>query len=247
MSELEKIMYKLLGTISAADTPIVFKGALIKNLILAEHGYNEIYRETTDIDCNWIGTPPPMNILVDTVNQSLGDLQNKYYAAAKREYGEKKSAGINIIEKNADTLITEIDISMKPVTGSKIYYYGEMSIKGVLANEILADKITVLSSNYIFRRTKDIIDVYALAHCVEIQTREIFDIYDKTKRELQAFDAFLNRMPELEHAYNKLTGVEGKPDFEIIYSYLNKFLIPFMQKNYGSKIWDSKKELWRND
>ena len=187
-----------------------------------------------------------MNILVDTVNQSLGNLQNKYYAAVKREYGERKSAGINIIEKTTDILITEIDISIKPITGSKIYYYGEMSIKGVLANEILADKISVLSSNYIFRRMKDMVDVYALTHCVEVQTGEIFDIYDKTKRELQPFDAFLNRAPELEHAYNKLSGVEGKPDFEIIYSYLNKFLIPFIQKDYNNKIWDSKKELWRN-
>ena len=58
MTELEKLMYRILGAISAADTPIVFKGALIKNLVLAEHDYNEIYRETTDIDCNWVGTPP---------------------------------------------------------------------------------------------------------------------------------------------------------------------------------------------
>jgi len=207
MTELEKLMYRILGTISSADTPIVFKGALIKNLVLAEHDYNEIYRETTDIDCNWIGKPPSMNILVDTLNQSLGNLQNKYYAVAKREYGEKKSAGVNIIEKNT---------------------------------------ISVLSSNYIFRRTKDMIDVYSLANCVEIQTKEIFDIYVKTKRELQAFDAFLNRVPELEHAYNKLTGVEGKPDFKIIYSYLNIFLNPFIQKDYNNKIWENKKELWRN-
>ena len=246
MTELEKLMYRLLGTISAADTPIVFKGALIKNLVLAEHGYNEIYRETTDIDCNWVGTPPSMNTLVDTVNQSLGELQNQYYAEAKREYDAKKSAGVNIIEKDTDTIITEIDISMKPVIGSKIYYYGEMSIKGVLAIEILADKISVLASNYIFRRMKDMIDVYSLVHCVKIQTREIYDIYDKTKKELQSFDAFLNRVPELEHAYNTLRGVEGKPDFGVVYSYLDKFLNPFIQKDHDNKIWDNKKELWRN-
>jgi len=246
MTELEKIMYKILGTISAADTPIVFKGALIKNLVLIEHGYNEIYRETTDIDCNWTGKPPSMDFLVDTINKSLGDLQNKYYAESKREYGEKKSAGVNIIEKNTNAIITEIDISMKPVIGSKIYYYGEMSIKGVLANEILADKISVLSSNHIFRRTKDIIDVYALAHCVNIQSGEIFDIYDKTKRTLQSFGAFLNRKSELEHAYKTLKGVEGKPSFAVIYSYLHKFLIPFIEKDYNSKIWDNKNELWQN-
>ena len=246
MTEKEKQMYKILINISASDAPIVFKGALIKNLVLAEYGYNEIKRETKDIDCNWIDTPPSMNVLVDTIAKSLGDLQNEYYATIEREYGEKKSAGINIIKKSTNEEIVLMDISMKPVIGSKIYYYGEMSIKGVLANEILADKISVLSSNHIFRRTKDIIDVYALAHCVNIQSGEIFDIYDKTKRTLQSFGAFLNRKSELEHAYKTLKGVEGKPSFAVIYSYLHKFLIPFIEKDYNSKIWDNKNELWQD-
>jgi hypothetical protein len=246
MTDLEKLMYRLLGSISAADTPIVFKGALIKNLVLAEHGYHEIYRETTDIDCNWVGMPPSMDILVDTVNQALGDLRNNYYAEAKREYAEKKSAGINIIEKSTGALMTEMDISMKPVIGSKLYYYGEMTIKGVLPNEIMADKISVLASSYIFRRTKDMVDVYALAHCVDFQTREIFDVYGKNGRELQTFGAFLNRITELEHAYNLLKGVEGKPDFTEIYSYLTKFLKPFIEKDNMNKNWDCKAESWQD-
>ena len=135
---------------------------------------------------------------------------------------------------------------MKPITGIKIYYYGEMRIKGVLPNEILADKISVLANKYIFRRMKDMVDVYALAHCVEIQTGKIFDIYVKTKRELQAFNEFLNRKAELEHAYNKLAGVEGKPDFADIYSYLAKFLEPFIQKDNVNKIWDIKNKSWRD-
>jgi hypothetical protein len=244
MTELEKLMYKLLGIISAADTPIIFKGALIKNLVLTEYGYDKIYRETTDIDCNWTGSPPPMSVLVNKINKALGDLQSDYYASAKREYAEKKSAGINIIEKSTDTIITEMDISMKPVTGSRVYYYGEMSIKGVLPNEILSDKISVLSSNYIFRRMKDMIDVFSLSNCVTVQTGEIFDIYVKTNRELQGFDAFLNRKAELEHAYNLLKGVEGKPDFESIYLYMDKFLRPFIEKDCDNMVWNSKTESW---
>ena len=78
--------------------PIIFKGALITKLVLTEHEFNEIQRTTNDIDCNWIDTPPSMEVLADTVNQALGDLQNQFYAKAGREYGDKKSAGINIIE-----------------------------------------------------------------------------------------------------------------------------------------------------
>jgi len=246
MTEQEKLMYKILGNISAANSPIVFKGALITKLILAEHGFEDVERITNDIDGNWIDTPPSMIILADTINQSLGDLKSKYYAAAIREYGEKKSAGISIIEKNTNDRIILMDISIKPVIGSKIYHYGEAKIKGVLVDEIISDKISVLSGNYIFRRTKDMIDVYALSSCVDFQTKEIFDIYEKTKREINSFDAFLTRKSDLEHAYNKLKGVEGKPDFANIYFHLDNFLRPFIEKDCTNKIWKSTSALWRD-
>ena len=245
MTELEQLMYRILGIISAANTPIVFKGALIKNLVLAEHGYNEIYRETTDIDCNWTATPPSMDILVDTINQSLGDMQNEYYATAERAYGEKKSAGINIISKITDAEVALMDISMKPVIGSRIYYYGETEIRGVLANEILADKISVLSKQIIFRRAKDIIDVYALSHCVKVQTAEIFEIYkNNSSREVGKFAEFLAQRLDVEHAYNKLYGVEGKPPFDEVYSYLVKFVQPFADRDEVSQLWNSDVVAW---
>ncbi|MDR1421909.1 MAG: hypothetical protein LBI64_03480, partial [Coriobacteriales bacterium] len=50
-----------------------------------------------------------------------------------------------------------------PPSMSRLYHYGEIGIRGVLPTEILADKISVLSGRHIFRRAKDIFDVYALA------------------------------------------------------------------------------------
>lgn len=46
MTEREKFLYSILGNISNTDAPIVFKGALITKLILAEHGYKDINRMT---------------------------------------------------------------------------------------------------------------------------------------------------------------------------------------------------------
>ena len=63
MTRHEKLMYQVLERISKADTPIVFKGALITKLILAENGYTALERQTKDIDANWIGLPPSMNAL----------------------------------------------------------------------------------------------------------------------------------------------------------------------------------------
>jgi len=75
--ELEKLVYRVLGNISAADTPIVFKGTIITELILAEHRFHEAERITNDIEANWVDTPPSMDVLVDTINRALGDLQSQ--------------------------------------------------------------------------------------------------------------------------------------------------------------------------
>jgi len=244
MIEHEHLMYQVLGKISKSNAPIVFKGALITKLILAENGYTVLDRITRDIDANWVGAPPSMDGLVNTIQQSLGDLREQFYAVAIREYEEKKSAGISIRTKSTDKEVMSMDISIKPAIGSRLYHYGEIGIKGVLVNEILADKIAVLSGRLVFRRSKDLIDVYALTNCVKVLTTEIFEVIKNKLLELGDFSDFLTRRDDVEHAYAKLQGIEGKPPFEDIYSYLTRFIFPFAQKDRTPRIWNYRKQTW---
>ena len=186
-----------------------------------------------------------MDSLVNTINESLGDLRSKFHVVAFRAYEEKKSAGISILRNGTDDEVILMDISVKPVIGSRIYHYGEMGIRGVLANEILSDKISVLSKRIIFRRAKDIVDVYALAHCVKIQTSEIFEVYkNNPSREVGSFTEFYTSKQDIEHAYNKLAGIDGKPLFANVYSYLSNFLKPFADKDETPRLWNSKLKVW---
>ena len=244
MTDRENIMYQILGKISETDVPIVFKGALITKLILAEHGYTTLERQTRDIDANWIGAPPPMDELENTINRSLEAFIGKFYAEAFREYGDKKSAGIYIIESATNERIVTMDVDIRPICGSRTYHYSEVGIRGVLANEILADKIVVLSGMRLFRRTKDVVDVYALAHCIRVLTTEIMGIIGSKHLELGEFTEFLTRRVDLEHAYNKLQGVDGKPLFDEIYQYLNRFVTPFVSKDKTPRVWNSGKRSW---
>jgi hypothetical protein len=246
MIEHEQLMYQVLGKISESNAPIVFKGALITKLVLAENGYTILDRITRDIDANWIDVPPSMDDLVNTIQQSLGDMQEQFYAVAIREYEEKKSAGISIRTKSMDKEAMTMDISIKPVISSRIYHYGEVGIRGVLANEILADKITVLSGVKMFRRSKDLVDVYALTHCVKVLTTEIFAVIKSKQLELGEFTEFLTRSDDVEHAYKKLQGIEEKPPFDDVYQYMTKFICPFAQKNKTPQIWDAGKQEWDN-
>ena len=129
MMEHERLMYQIIGAVSEMDAPIVFKGALITKLILAENGYTAFQRPTVDIDANWVGMPPKMEELVCTINRSLASFNGEFYAEARREYGEKKSAGIAIAEAATGSRIVSMDISIKPVAGSKVYFYGKWELR----------------------------------------------------------------------------------------------------------------------
>ena len=247
MTEPEKLMLCIMGRISDTDAPIVFKGALITKLILSEHGYGEVIRTTNDIDANWVGASPSMSHLVDVVNQSLTDMQGSFTALAIREYAEGRSAGISIVDNTTGKEIFSVDISIKPVGASTVYYYGDIGIKGVLPDEVLADKIVVLSSRLLFRRMKDLVDVYAMSHCVDVRPKRIFEVCASKGRVVEDFDAFINRRPDVEQSYSKLKGIDGKPDFDAIYSYMSKFVEPFVQKKHSDMRWDSDTMTWLDD
>ena len=246
MTEREKLMYEILGQISSANAPIIFKGGLITQLILSENGFTSFQRATVDIDANWVDAPPSMDKLTDTIVNALGVLNDQFSIEPSREYGENKSAGLNILDKASGLKILSMDIDIKPLSNYRTYYFGEMKIKGVLANEILADKICTVSSDLVYKhRAKDLIDIYALAQCTNVNTTEIYETIKSKDKEIQSFNGLLSRKSDVQHAYSKLKRIENKPTFDKMYSYLCNFLKPFIQHDLTEKIWVPSQELWK--
>ena len=90
-------------------------------------------------------------------------------------------------------------------------------------------------------------DVYALSHCVSVNTADMFEMFRKNPdRELGVFDEFYNSQQDVEHAYEQLRGVENKPPFAHVYSYLKKFLQPFAARDTTPRIWNSDKMTWEH-
>ena len=120
MKEKEAFTYQIMGKITESGAPIVFKGAMITKLILAENGYTELERQTKDIDANWLGAPPPMDVIVGTISRALIGLSPAVRAVAFREYGDKMSAGVSIRELQTDEEVISMDIDMRPIQGITI-------------------------------------------------------------------------------------------------------------------------------
>lgn len=240
MTEKEVQMYKLLGELASLNVPLVFKGGLVTELVLSESNYSRVLRSTVDIDANWIGDPPSMEYLAEILNNALEKAKLPYTAEPFREYGEKRSAGFKILDNETNTKVFSMDIEIKSVQASRTYHIGSMSFQGILPTEILADKISAASTPAIYKhRAKDLVDIYALAHCISVTANDIRDICQSRGKEISDFDGFCNHYSELEYAYNMLKRIAEKPPFDEIYRYTKSFLKPFVENDTRDLVWNT--------
>jgi len=230
LTDKENLIYRIMGAVANSEVPVVYKGAMVTKLLLLENDFSAFSRETQDIDASWAGERlPTMEELTATLNKALAPFAMK--AIVKREYGEKKSAGFNLVYKNSGELVVSMDIDMRPEKGSREYRHGDITFLGATVDRILSDKIYVLSTDNAYRRAKDVVDVYALSYCVKIQPNSIYNIWKEMGRTPGAFEAFSSRLDDLKHAYSKLQRVEPKPDFSVVLDRLRLFLAPFIEKS----------------
>jgi len=242
LTDSEKLMYDVMGAIADGNVPVIYKGAMITKLILQENDFDDFARETQDIDASWAGAnPPSMQQLTDMLNHALSRLGLS--AVVKRNYGEKMSAGFKIVDVGGDVKLS-IDIDMRAAVDSRTYQFGNVTFQGVTPDNVLSDKINVISSDRVFRRAKDLIDVYALAHCITVKAENIRRIWERENRVTEDFSAFKNRRDELRHSYEKLRRVSAKPEFDALYGYLANFLTPFIESKTNVLVWNSGESAW---
>ncbi|MDR2354335.1 MAG: hypothetical protein LBF22_14490 [Deltaproteobacteria bacterium] len=246
--ELEEFMYNVMNELHHTSAPLVFMGAMVLRQVLRDYGFTKVDRNTRDIDCNWIGSPPTMDDLLKLLTYSIRKYKDMYSAVIIRNYDSERTACLAVIDNKTNNQIFRIDIGIFPVIAEKMYYYGQYSFPGVLPNEMLCDKLFVLSRDIILRRAKDTLDVYLLANCISIDTDNIFlTLKKKSMFPLNSFDVFLNRTDELEHSYNKTRRIINKPDFKDVHSYLKIFLAPFILNTQETLIWDNENILWKQN
>jgi len=92
-----------------------------------------------------------------------------------------------------------------------------------------------------------LIDIYALTHCITVETENIRRIWKRENRIIGDFNAFVNRKDELCHSYEKLRRVSAKPEFYALYNYLTSFLTPFIDSQISPLVWNKGKNAWASE
>ena len=230
----EKLMYEVMRAVYNSGIPISFKGTMVLKACLMEAGYSEDTRHTVDIDANWNSdTAPSGEQMIESLQNALKKNALDLDVSIYRMYGECRSAGFELADKDTGEILFSMDIDVnRPVTPTKIYEVDGLQFCGVSPLQMIADKISAVSTDKVFRRIKDVVDLYYISKVFDFDKAAVMQTLSDSGRRLDSFNGFLHRAEELRHSYEKFrfAGDVSKPPFEEVYRAVKSYLKDVLPK-----------------
>lgn len=221
-------MYQVMGALYGSGVPISFKGAMVLRAFLLEAGYPEEARHTTDIDGNWNSEMTPSGEEMTEALQNAFEKKGiSFTARMYRMYGERRSAGFELADKTTGETIFTIDLDVnRAVLHTRIYETGGFLFCGSSPTQMVADKLMSVSTDKVFRRIKDMADLYYLSQVFDFNRDNVLQLLENSGKTLDTFHGFLHRTEELRHAYEKFhfSGSAVKPSFDEVYGKVREYI-----------------------
>ena len=148
-------------------------------------------------------------------------------------YGEGRSAGFELADSNSGELLFTMDMDVnRPIPPTRIYEVAGIRFCGVAPIQMIADKVAAISSGKVFRRIKDVVDLYYISKVFTFDRAAVIKTLKAGGRSLEKFDGFLHHPEELRHSYEKFrfTGDVSKPPFEEVYRAVKTYIRDVLPK-----------------
>ncbi len=217
----EKLMYAVMKAIYDSGIPMNFKGSMVLKACLLEAGFTEETRHTVDIDANWYSdTAPSTEQMLKSLQKALQNCGIDLNVSLYRMYGEERSAGFELSDTATGDVLFTMDVDVnRPASKTKIYEVNGIHFCGVAPSQMIADKISAISTDKVFRRIKDVVDLYYISKVFAFNKAEILETLKASGRNLDSFNGFLYRPEDLQHSYEKFrfSGNADKPPFDDVY------------------------------
>lgn len=235
---------------SRFGSKFVVKGgtALIAKLI--ENRATAFYRQTSDIDlhCDAISV---WEDFCENILSILNDNEDGYlYTLLKRRCQRgsvQTSDSLSLCIKDGNTTHSfKIDMNVKSNRIITTVFSPVLEINTYDLLTMLSDKIVAVSSNYVFRRIKDLYDIMVISSLSDFQFNEIVEHIQLKHPNAQLQDMLTKEhAPEIQHAYEKYTSIRNKPDYTELVLSAYVFLEPFyVQERNEALYWSKEKAEW---
>jgi predicted nucleotidyltransferase component of viral defense system len=232
-------LLQVVKVLFASGGPFILLGGVALKLYLDNICYQDVVRFTVDIDVNITDASLTSFSLLEIINRCLLNIDNRLIAKIRHAKPDGRAVEVVVYNDYSKHIFLRLDISYSPVLTLTEYILDNCAIKAVMPIEILADKLTVLSTRSIMRRSKDLIDIFVLSNCLQLNFSEILYFITNKNINMGRFDEFLSNYETLEEHYCQLHNVVGKPDFQVMYDRIGKFISPFF-----SDVSDPEKMVW---
>ncbi|MGI6269080.1 MAG: nucleotidyl transferase AbiEii/AbiGii toxin family protein [Candidatus Howiella sp.] len=230
----EKLMYEVMRAIYDSGIPVSFKGSMVLKACLMEADYTEDTRHTVDIDANWNSdTAPSDEQIMISLQNALKKNGIELKVSIYRMHGKGRSAGFELSDKDTDEILFSMDIDVnRPVTPTKIYEVDGLRFRGVSPLQMIADKVSAVSTDKVFRRVKDVVDLYYISKVFDFDKADVMHTLNNSGRSLENFNGFLHSTEDLRHSYEKFrfAGDVTKPPFDEVYCAVKSYIKAVLPK-----------------
>ena len=165
--------------------------------------------------------------MVESLQKALDKSGIDLRVSLYRMYGEGRSAGFELTEPTTEEVLFTMDVDVnRPTMPTKIYEMEGVRFCGVSPTQMIADKVSAISTTKVFRRIKDVVDLHYISKAFAFDATEVLQTLKNCGRILDSFDGFLNKSDELKHSYEKFrfAGGVNKPPFEEVYEDVKAFI-----------------------
>lgn len=230
----EKLMYEVMKAIYDSGIPISFKGSMVLKACLMEAGFTVDIRHTVVIDANWNSdTPPTAEQMVESLQSAIKKCGTDLEVSIYRMYGEGRSAGFELANRETGEILFSMDIDVnRPIPPTKLYEVEGLRFRGVSPSQMIADKVSAISTDKVFRRIKDVVDLYYISKVFDFDSADVIQTLKNSGKNLDTFNGFLRRTEDLQHSYEKFrfAGGVNKPPFKEVYRVVKLYIKDVLPK-----------------
>jgi domain of unknown function (DUF1814) len=256
MNNLDDIYKYLVDTAnlisqSRFSDKMILKGGSVLISKIIENSRLDLYRKTTDLDIHcdkrevWINFYTNIESILNS--NKLGYVYKIIDRRSQRKgFDKSDSIKFSLSDTNCNKAIEfKIDININSNTIITCDYSPILNMTTYDALTMISDKITVVSSQKIYRRIKDLYDLCVLISLYDFTYYDVIEHIRKKHSGVKLENMLLsNNFSSLEHAFSKYEGISNKPNIMTIISLAQAFLQPIYCSNKVDMLWKKEISAW---
>lgn len=231
------------------------KGAISLQELSKKKNYSNIIRTTTDLDMDLkTKSIDDWELFVQSIEKLAtenSELRLTYKLVDRRGFRKNSVSDSLTFEVYRDnsmctTFSIDVNLSSNAITFDKLDINNK-TIDRYPAGYMIADKMKVIATEMIYRRTKDLIDLYILSQLENYTYEDLYNIVHEKLGNLQFNSIFFLDgcdKNKLLHAYSKLARVSNKPNLLDVITRVSNFTVPLYVHTRHIKNWDTKLGEW---